>query len=201
MRRGSFEYIQSQLSSFALKQTKHNFYICVINWKRGAKLWDKSNRVNHCDSAVVFRADRFSSLHRHTYCFQNCKSNCAKVMGDGPASDLDVLTFADFPWPASLFPSLTDSIFSLPSFTHPFNYSLSSVLPSVTYFAREMVVDVKYRVRGRNKRDRKALLDVTHDRWMLTCYLRCMNTHTYHTFMYAWQKKIKNAWMCKRCLS
>lgn len=94
-----------------------------------------------------------------------------------------------FPDPRLCFPHSPTLSFSLPSFTHPFNYGLSSVLPSVAYFAREMVVDVKYRVGGRNKRDRKALLDVTHHWWMLTCYLRCMNTRTYHTFMYVWWKK------------
>ncbi len=135
-----------------------------------------------------FRIGRLSSLPQHTYCFQNCKSNCAKVMGEGPASDLDVLTFADFPWPASLFPSLTDSIFSLPIFAHPFNYCLhqphqsspqSHTLLWGELIACEIAVHVKYRLKAEQERQ-GGLVKCCARSTDGTCYLHaCTHKHTH----------------------
>lgn len=81
----------------------------VLNsfWNIYAEQKEKQGKSYSCHCGG-FRSDHLSFLH---YCFQNCDSNCAKGMGEGPASDLVVLTFTYFPSPVPLFLLLTSSLF------------------------------------------------------------------------------------------
>lgn len=118
----SFTHLNIHKTDFLQDKQKCKVCICVMSrliwrtvnrvlnsfWNIYAEQKEKQGKSHsyHCGG---FRRDHLSFLH---CCFQNCESNCAKVTGEGPASDLVVLTFTYFPSPVPLFLLLTSSVFS-----------------------------------------------------------------------------------------